>query len=160
MIHLRFTPEASREVQELVDFLERLSRPDRRQVTAVGNAVRQGIGENFNRQRAGGGAPWARLAESTVLDRLRQGYGGRRPILTRSGSYRATLTNRLDARHSEQFTQRADGWSLAIGSDDRRDPWLQQGTRRMPGRPTTVLSPAAEERVLDTLDEIFMALEP
>ena len=164
MIRLRYDPSTSKEVSDLVEFLQRLHRPGKRQVRAVADAVRRGFADNFTRQQSGSGQPWARLAESTIEQRIRQGYGSG-PILRRSGDFRASFINAGSPDHYEQYEQKASGWTLRVGSNHWLDEWLQGGTRRgftfhMAGRPVTVLSRRAGNQGLDTLDLLFRQLEP
>lgn len=55
---------------------------------------------NFQNQRGPGGG-WPALKPATVLDRLRQGYGGASPILQRSG----TLARSIESRSGRDFAE-------------------------------------------------------
>jgi hypothetical protein len=160
---LRADPRSLAVVQELVDALERTSRPGSRQRRAVADAVRQGLHDNFLRQASGDGPGWAPLALSTILDRQRQGYPGTRPILVRSGSYRAHFIERDDPGHVEEFRQGSGGWSLEVGPDEGADPRVifhEEGTVFMPARPASMLSRSSEERIGNVLDWVYDAILP
>ena len=137
--------------------LRRMAAPSGRAQDAIGDAVREGVAENFDRQQAGSGAPWAALAPRTVAERAALGYGPT-PILERTGLFRRSHTVRGAAGHVQRLAQQGDGWTLAIGSSDERDDELQRGRRTppfMPARPVNELSGEARARVAQTLDRVL-----
>ena len=158
MIRLIATPE-SRQPAELIEFFRRIRNPGARERRKVADVVRQGFSRSFT-SRASGAGPWRQLADSTVLDRLRQGYGGRQPILVRCGGYRTAFLNASDGQHLEEHETTGDGWALTVGSRDRRVPWLEGGTRTIPAREVTVLGRAERGKIGDVLDWLIDQAAP
>lgn len=64
----------------------------------VGEDLLGDFRQNFDQEGgafgAGAWAKWAPLRPSTIADRLRKGYGGAHPILERTGTLRAGVTQR------------------------------------------------------------------
>ncbi len=82
-------------------------------------------------QEASGGFPaWAPLADSTVADRIRQGFSPLEPLL-RTGTLR------------DSYSSTTSGGEAVIGSTSDIALWQEQGTEHIPPRP--VLGPAAFE---------------
>lgn len=161
MIRLIATPE-SRRSAELMDILRRMREPDAEVSAGLGEAVRQGFAENFAGERSGTGRAWNPLAPSTVRERVRLGFPGEHPILVRTGQYRESFLSRSAGDHLHRLQVAAGGWTLEEGSTDYRVKWLEGGTHtadsdwfHIPPRPVTLLSPEAEERLGDFLDDAF-----
>lgn len=159
----------SREAKELLAFIEHIRRGmGRGERRKIADAVRRGMGENFTRQRAGDGPAWAPLAGLTVLERRQQGYAGQRPILVRSGSYRASLIDPTNADHREEWTDEPGASRLDIYSEDYRADILEGGgtvrsgnwQASIPSRPALVLGRQQESRIGDTLDYILDQFAP
>lgn len=85
-------------------------------LVAAGKALLAGVEHAYEQEGPG----WAPLAESTVRERRRRGYGPRHPIQHRTGGYRRSWKGRID------------GDALAIESQDFRAAIL---TRSGPHRP-------------------------
>ena len=160
-IRLVATRESQEEVNRLAQFFERLARgPGAREREKVADAIRRGFQENFTRQRAGDGAPWAPLAPATVRQRRAWGFAGRRPILVRTGRYRASFVSRYGDAHYSSFQASGRRWVWEEGSVSYLAPWHELGTSRMPARPVTPLSRRSEDRIGNTLDLIFEQISP
>ncbi|HLZ20725.1 MAG TPA: phage virion morphogenesis protein [Ktedonobacterales bacterium] len=96
---------------------------------------------------------WAALADATVLDRTRRGFGGEHPILVRAGDLQASVTAR--GAPGNVFDVRAD--SLSVGSEDARAGYHQWGTSRMPARPIVGISWARRSGIVDRLNTYIQA---
>lgn len=153
------TPEARRAIDNLIEFMDSIRRPNPLINGRVGDAVRQGFASNFLLQRSGDGRPWAPLSPFTILQRQKLGYGAR-PILVRSGDYRRSFTLGNHPEHHSEVTRTRDGWIQEEGSDDERVPDLEGGTARIPARPVTILSRRSEDDIGDTLDRLLSRREP
>lgn len=163
ILHLLATPDSIASVEALAEFFDGLAQrgPGHANERKIADAVRQGIATNFTGQRAGDTGAWPPLAPRTVQQRKALGFAGSRPILVRTGGYRATLTSAGDPAHVAQFAISAHlGWFLRIGSSDRRAKWHEGGTPKMPARPALLLGQTAEKRIGDTLDYVLQQLEP
>lgn len=84
-----------------------------------------GIDRTFQQQ----GRPlrWQPLAEATVKDRIRKGYGGTFPILERTGALRRGFRSRVGKR------------SYAVFNRVKWYKWNQFGTPTIPARPMVVV---------------------
>lgn len=141
MIILRPTASAAQRWMDQIEALQALRRLDDRSLEEIQFAIRAGLAENFDRERAGG-QRWAALAPSTVADRIRQGYGGAHPILRRSDDL---ATSYLDPEHSQHVSDVqyvADLIRVKEGSGHPLARYHEQGTRHMPARPITELDEA------------------
>lgn len=141
---------------DLDELLYHILNPPQWGLDGIDAAVRTGIADNFAGERSEAG-PWAQLAPSTQLDRILHGYGAGHPILVRKGDYRNAFIA-PGGQHSVQFERTAEGWRVSVGSDDRRVPWLEGGTSRIPARPATLLERGAEERIGRAIDAIMRAV--
>lgn len=95
--------------------------------TKIEHTAKREIGEY---QAAVGPFPaWDELADSTKVDRVRQGFTENDPGL-RSGQMRDSIEHRTQ------------GLEAVIGSNDDRLVWFELGTEKQPPRP--VLGPAVE----------------
>mgnify|MGYP000870163905 FL=1 len=144
--------------ESLVAFVKAIVAPTKTEQDALSAAVRQGWGENFAGERSGDGRSWAALKPSTVLDRLRSGYGAR-PILVRTGHLRASLLSPGATDSYEQAQASGNEWQLVVGSEDAKAIFHEQGTARMPARPFIALSDQAEQRVVSALDGLIAQIE-
>lgn len=70
---------------------------------------------------------WAELADSTEADKARKGFSADAP-LERTGQFR------------DSWDHQSEGFEAVVGSKDKRAPWFEFGTTKMPPRP--VLGPA------------------
>lgn len=144
--------------ESLVEFVKALLKPDQAEQQQVSNAVREGWRENFSGQRSGDGQSWAALKPSTIRERLAGGYPAG-PILVRSGHLRASLLNRGASDSYEEVQTTGDGWTLLVGTEDRKAIFHEIGTSKMPARPFIALSDAAEQRVISALDSLVAQIE-
>lgn len=97
---------------------------------------------------------WDALADATVLDRIRHGYGGEGPMLVRTGYLKDSVTKKgaLD----NIFAVSAN--SLTLGTEDAIAGYHQFGTSKMPAREVIGLSWTAQSRIVDTLNTYIQAL--
>lgn len=93
-----------------------------------------GISEIFDRE----GIPsWALLALPTVKQRIRLGFPGTHPILVRTGSLRASLTERGHPHNIEVIQKQGGNVTMILGTTDPRFGVLHAGwpARHIPARP-------------------------
>jgi hypothetical protein len=114
------------------------------------DVIRAQFDANFKAE--GGRTKWAQLAPSTVQERIRKGYGGRHPILRRTGALR---THVLTAPAKVTTTGR--GATLRIAPSPsvkgvRKYAMLAKGGTtptggKVPARPMVVLTPGGATKV-------------
>lgn len=117
--------------------------------TAALPVVRQLHAENFARE--GGRRPWAQLAEATVAERRRLGYGPRHPILHRTG---ALMRHVLDAPARVSTVGNAVELRIKPGPVVGGVPKyraLARGGRNLPGRPMVVIDARGAVKVTSAL---------
>ena len=103
---------------------------------------------------------WTALADYTQAERARLGYGPRRPILVREGTYRGAL---IDSRSpfyvSERESTGEGSFIQRIGTTHPLFPFHEEGTRLMPARPATPVGDAfVYEMIVEHLNEYLDAL--
>ena len=142
-------------IKRILDGLAALpTRLGGNETNKIGDAVRQGIADNFTSESAGG-QRWVPLAASTVAQRRRLGFAGAHPILQRTRELKASFTSRGHGSHV-QTVERAGGKTIiTIGSSDERSPWLQGGTATIPPRPIAVLGERQLDRVQETVVHVL-----
>ena len=151
-------PRNSEPFKDLVDLIEAVTHPTLRDVEPVSDAIRTGFVENFSSESSEFGA-WRPLAQSTVLERASLGYGGRHPMLFRTGSYYRTFVNQGNPDHVREFFSGAAGWTLSEGSQDYRADVHEFGTGEIPARPVTSLTNPQIDRIGDALEEMIDTIE-
>jgi len=108
------------------------------------------------------GPGWAPLATSTVAERQRLGFPGRRPILRRTGSLLGALTEPMNAGHVLDYARVGAGTTvLHYGTRDVRFLPLQRGmaTHNVPARPMLPVDyPAVQEALDNQMHEAIVAL--
>jgi phage gpG-like protein len=142
---------------DLERLIDKISRPGNGQTRMIADGIRQQFQTNFTRQGSGAGS-WAPLAPSTQVQRRAQGFAGNRPILVRRGDYRKSFVDRGGDNY-ESIQTTGFGLVIDVGSNDRRAPWLERGTSRMPARPVTLLDDGQENRLMDLLDFVVDQIE-
>ena len=152
-----FTLRTDAKFDDLERLIDKISRPGNGQTRAIVDAIKQRFQENFTRQGSGAGR-WAPLAPSTREQRRAQGYAGGSPILVRSGDYRQSFVGRGGNRY-ERVWHSPVGLTIQAGSDDRREPCLERGTRKMPARPVTLLDDAQETNLTRLIDFVVDQIE-
>lgn len=143
---------------DITKLIARLNAATSTDTEPVTQAIREGFAENFAGERSGTGRSWAALRPTTVLDRIRHGYGGSHPILVRTGSLRDSYTAQGSDSVNE-FTPDGSGWVLAVGSRHRVAIFHERGTSRMVARPVTELSPQRENTIADRVQEMIERIE-
>lgn len=131
----------------------RLLRPTRQQLAPVQEAIREGFNENFITESAGG-TPWDQLAFDTVVERVLLGFPGAHPILQRTGNYRSSFVDGINADHISEIDYRLGEISLFEGSNDDRVPLLELGAGRVPARPVLEMS----HRSIDNIGDAFLEM--
>jgi hypothetical protein len=123
-------------------------------------AIREQFAANFDRE--GGRKKWAQLAPTTVQERIRKGYGGRHPILERTGALRGHV---LSTPAKTSTTAR--GATLRIAPSPsvkgvRKYAMLAKGGTtptggKVPGRPMVVLTPGGATKVSSAISRALRA---
>lgn len=108
-------------------------------------------------EEGSGGRPWAPLAFSTAMERVRQGYEPFHPILVRSGGLRSGLIDSDDPHQVLDIRENGGDLSVSIGTDDPRFAWHQQGTPTMPARPMWPEG-VFETQIMDELEQVFIGI--
>lgn len=152
-----FTLHTDAKFDDLERLIDKISRPGNGQTRAIVDGIRQRFQENFTRQGSGAGR-WAPLAPSTQLQRRAQGFAGGSPVLVRSGNYRQSFVGRGGDSY-ERVWQSSEGLTIEAGSNDRRGPWLERGTSRMPPRPVTLLDDGQENQLATLIDFVIDQIE-
>lgn len=114
------------------------------------SVIREQFSRNFKTET--GRTKWAGLAPSTVQDRMRRGYGGRHPILVRTGALRTHVL-----KTPAKTTTTARGAELRIAPSPsvggvRKYRMLAKGGTtptggRVPGRPMVVIDKSGAVKV-------------
>ena len=95
------------------------------------------------------GTPWAPLAESTQKQRRRQGYGGAKPILERSGDLFRSIMGHHDETSAVAGTNLVYAALQQFGGTADMPP----GPAAVPARPFLGVGADAREDILDTVRE-------
>lgn len=143
---------------DLDRLIAKITNPGPRQRKSISDAIRQRFQENFTRQGSGAG-PWAALRPVTVAQRIALGYPGQRPILVRSGRYRASFVQRGAPGHYESIQSGGGRLIIDVGSDDERAEELELGTANMAARPVTILDGTQEARLFDVIEFMIGQIE-
>lgn len=156
MIRLDLTQ--NRIADDLDALINRISNPGSAQRRSISSAIRERFQENFSRSASGNGA-WPSLAQSTVLDRQRQGYAGNRPILVRGGRLRDSYVNGGGSDHHGAVYQSGGFTIFEEGSQSSIALFHERGTSRMPQRSVTILDDGQEQRIADVVDFAIRQIE-
>lgn len=144
--------------QVLKEFVDGFSKPNSVNADVIPNAMRQAIYENFVDEYGDGN--WKPLAPATVKDRIRKGFSGTNPILQRTESLLNSLINPNNSDHIEETMVSGSGWTVDVGSNDERTPWLDQGTDdgHIPARPFLTMDARQEDRLAAAVEAYFDSL--
>lgn len=142
---------------DLERLIDRIARPGNNQQRAITDGIRQQFHRNFTRQGSGAGQ-WAALRPMTVRQRVEQGYAGQRPILVRSGRYRASWVGRGGDNY-ERIQRSSFGITFDVGSNDDRADELERGTSRMRARPVSLLDDEQEAQLVRIIDYVVEQIE-
>jgi phage gpG-like protein len=82
---------------------------------------------------------WTPLAESTIRDRIRQGYGGAHPILQRTGALRKSFYSLVDSKRAVITSK-----SPYFGYHQSRQP-----RKRIPRRAMLVLTERTRQNIVE-----------
>jgi len=151
-VRMTATPESQKAFSKSFDKLARAPRKIGDQAAPhFARLIGSRIEQIFEREGPG----WAPLARSTVAERQRLGFPGRRPILRRSGSLLAALTEPTNAGHVLDIVRVGQGTTmLYYGTRDVRFQPLQRGlvTHNLPARP---MLPVDYPEVQGALDDLM-----
>lgn len=127
---------------------------------SVLSAIRKAFAQNFTDE--GARKPWAQLAPSTVQERIRKGYGGRHPILKRTGALERHVVTA-----PAKVTTTARGATLKIAPSPsvggvRKYAFLAKGGTtptggKVPGRPMVVITPGSATKVSSAISRALRA---
>jgi len=152
-----FTLHTSAKFDDLERLIDKIARMGSGESRKIADGVRQEFHRNFTEQRSGAGQ-WAALRPMTIRQRREQGYAGERPILVRSGRYRASFTQRGGDNY-ERIQTSSFGLSIDVGSNDPRARELELGRPDMAARPVTLLSDESEQRLTRLIDFVIDQIE-
>lgn len=152
-----FTLRTDAKFDDLERLIDKISRPGNGQTRMMADGIRQQFQANFTRQGSGAGR-WAPLAPSTQLQRRQQGFAGASPILVRRGDLRKSFTERGGDNY-ESIQTTGIGLVIDVGSNDRRAPWHERGTSRMPARPVTLLDDGQVDSLTRIIDYVIGEIE-
>lgn len=151
-IRLIPTDESRAALDLLFDSIDRALRPTDQDLAPVGRQIRLGFATNFGRE-SNANAPWAPLAESTVRDRIREGYSGEHPILRRSHDYADSYGDPNHPDHVSEILRTTGRTAIHEGSRHELAVFHEGGTVFMPARPV------AEDMPADVLFQIAQELD-
>lgn len=143
------------DLQRLVD---KIANPGNAQKRAIGDGIRQQFQANFSGRRSGNG-PWASLAPSTVLDRVRKGYPGNQPILVRSGGLRDSYVNAGNPDHHSAVFSSGGYTVFEEGTNHRVAIFHERGGGRLPQRSVTLLGDQQEDRLFSIVEYVIGQIE-
>lgn len=135
--------------------IHRLWKPTDAQLAPVQESIRDAFNQNFITESANGN-PWEPLSFDTVIERVLLGFPGSHPILQRTGNYRSSFVDAVNADHVSETEFLGGIIRLFEGSTDDRAPLLELGLGRVPARP--VLDPplnGINTAISDMLNEII-----
>ncbi len=152
--------------ESLIQFVKAIVAPGQNEKRVIEEAVRAGFAENFANESSGDGSSWAALAPRTNVDRQRRGFPTVHPILARTGGYRASFTVMGAPNSLSEVESSSDGWTLYVGSSDRRRILEKGGTTiiqgkqvYIPPRPVTLLSDQAESNIASVIERVIAQIE-
>lgn len=152
MIRLIPTDESKAEIDLLFESIDRALRPTDRDLAPVAREIRLGFANNFGRESSGI-APWAPLAESTVRDRIREGWSGEHPILRRTHDYADSYGDPNHPDHVSEILRTPGRTAIHEGSAHELAIFHEEGTVFMPARPVTEdMTSDVLFRIADELD--------
>ena len=113
--------------------------------------VRKSFVDAFTKESSPSGKKWKELAEKTVIDRVRKGFGGISPILRRDNKLYDLVTN-TPGRIEK------GGYIMSWGKDIEDEPkykYNQTGSKdgKLPARPMIEWSSRTKSNVLSSLDK-------
>lgn len=152
--------------ESLIQFVKAIIAPGPNETRSIEEAVRAGFAENFANESSGDGSSWTALAPRTNVDRQRRGFPTVHPILARTGGYRASFTVMSASNSLAEVESSGDGWTLYVGSSDRRRILEKGGTTiiqgkqvYIPPRPATLLSDQAESNIASVIERVIAQIE-
>lgn len=157
-ISLKADPQSKSEFDRLTKRWEQVGRHLEAPVREIaGDALRSIFAQHFDQEGPG----WYDLAKRTVKEREEAGFGGKHPILVRTGALRNSIIDRNHPLHIEGIERGSSSlFTLALGTADDRFDLLHYGDDvTTPARPMMViegydhplLEGALEACVLDAL---------
>lgn len=166
MISVVPSPQNKAVLDELENFFKRLQKPNKKALSSVSDAIRDGFSENFQDEQSGDGDRWEPLAPKTISERKRLGYPGEHPILERSGEYRDTFVSPSNPDHIDELTGDSTGFRINVGSgSDKLFPLETGGVVRIddsyvfvPARPVVQLGSEQEIAIGQSLAKFFDSL--
>lgn len=136
------------EVRRGLNRLLRASRDLSPAMREIAGHLADSAEENLQRQAAPDGVPWKPLAESTVADRRRQGYGAG-PILERSGD----LFGSIHADHDRRSAVAGTNLVYAALQQFGGEPGMPPGAAAVPARPFLGVGEEHREMILESIRE-------
>ena len=164
---------------ELERLIDKIARPGAGETRKIADGVRQAFQENFSTEGRASGEPWKALAPRTVATRQKLGWSPRRPILVRTGKYRASFVQR-GGQHIESITTSGVGLQIDVGSQlanriherggvtsipslqEGRSGWMHVGGAKnvfVPKRSVLELGDAQEAKLERIIDYVIEQIE-
>lgn len=164
---------------DLERLIDRIARPGNTNLRKIADGVTQAFQENFSTEGRASGEPWPALAARTVATRRKLGWPSRRPILVRTGKYRASFVQR-GGDHIEEISTTGFGTIIDIGSQlanriherggvtnipswqEGRRGWMHVGGARsvfVPKRSVLELGEEQEQRLVRLIDYVIEQTE-
>jgi phage gpG-like protein len=110
-----FTLTTNAKFDELERLIGKIARPGAGETRKIADGIRQEFQRNFSTEGRASGTPWKQLHPVTVATRTKLGWPSRRPILVRTGKYRASFVQR-GGQHIEQISSGGAGLQIDVGS--------------------------------------------
>ena len=110
-----FTLTTNAKFDELERMIGKIARPGAGETRKIADGIRQEFQRNFSTEGRASGDPWKQLHPVTVATRTKLGWPSRRPILVRTGKYRASFVQR-GGQHIESITTGGAGLQIDVGS--------------------------------------------
>lgn len=107
------------------------------------------VGENFDKQKAGDGPSWTRLAKSTEKDRNRRGLAAS-PILVRTGALKAAAIDKLKIKTDGPLMTISVGGNAKV---KRIAQILSSGTDKIPSRQFLVVTVKLSQNIAQIVEE-------
>lgn len=155
---IQFTLERNTIGDDLQRLVDKIANPGNAQKRMISDGIRQQFQANFSARRSGNG-PWASLAPSTVLDRVRKGYPGNQPILVRSGNLRDSYVNAGSPDHHTAVFSSGGYTVFEEGTDNRIAIFHERGTSRMAQRSVTLLDDGQTDRLATIIEWVVGQIE-
>ncbi len=136
----------TKEIEGLSRALVRKGLDMSKEMTAIAGIMLDAVEENFEKE--GRPEEWTPLAEATVEQRRKKGYGPEHPILQRTGTLAASVQARSDKNEATVSTNLRYAAIQHFGGEAGRNKKVV-----IPPRPFLVLTSEEEDKIAEILKE-------